>query len=247
MSWHYLAEQGEGYWEGSSLDGAPSALSSLIPTLGGSCFQGKEMAPLTDSPSGTMPGHSTEPPGGVPLISSQQDGPAPTLAQRDRARALGESSLGSGLRWPDLSLRFDPDMLSWRIHPCLLGEGLIVSSPTLPRFGTMQSGLLSEHLSLGHRIRESAFGSSAHHREIYTTPTAHNAKETNAPSESERRTPTLAAQIGGKINPQLTEWLMGWPINWTDCDALEMGKFQQWLDMHSCSSLGRPKGGGHGN
>lgn len=49
----------------------------------------------------------------------------------------------------------------------------------------------------------------------WPTPTAHNAKETNAPSESERNTPTLAAMVGGKLNPEWVEWLMGFPIGHT--------------------------------
>jgi len=59
---------------------------------------------------------------------------------------------------------------------------------------------------------------------LWPTPTAHNSKETNAPSESTRNTPTLAAQAGGKLNPTWTEWLMGWPLGWTDLKPLEMDK-----------------------
>jgi len=66
----------------------------------------------------------------------------------------------------------------------------------------------------------------------WPTPTAHNAKETNAPSESKRNTPTLAAQVGGKLNPQWVEWLMGWPIGWTDLEPLAMDKYQQWYTSH---------------
>ena len=58
----------------------------------------------------------------------------------------------------------------------------------------------------------------------FTTPTAHNWKETNAPSESERNTPTLAAQVGGKLNPAWVEWLMGWPVGWTDLKPLATDK-----------------------
>ena len=53
------------------------------------------------------------------------------------------------------------------------------------------------------------------------TPTAHNAKETAAPSEYERNTPTLAAQAGGSLNPAWVEWLMGFPIGHTDLNSLE--------------------------
>jgi len=36
----------------------------------------------------------------------------------------------------------------------------------------------------------------------------------------------------GTLNPTWVEWLMGWPIGWTDLKPLEMDKFQQWLDSH---------------
>ena len=69
-------------------------------------------------------------------------------------------------------------------------------------------------------------------RDLWPTPTAHNAKETNAPSESQRNTPTLAAQAGGTLNPTWVEWLMGWPLGWTDLKPLEMDKYQQWQQQH---------------
>jgi hypothetical protein len=95
---------------------------------------------------------------------------------------------------------------------------------------------------------------------IWPTPTAHMAKETNAPSEQNRNTPTLTAQVnwptprtkgmcggsgawaqlksnttieearamgagnGGKLNPTWVEWLMGWPLEWTDLKPLVTGK-----------------------
>ena len=61
-------------------------------------------------------------------------------------------------------------------------------------------------------------------KQNWPTPTAHNAKETNAPSEANRNTPTLAAQAGGQLNPTWVEWIMGWPLEWTDLKPLEMDK-----------------------
>lgn len=43
----------------------------------------------------------------------------------------------------------------------------------------------------------------------------------------------LATQAGGALNPDWVEWLMGWPIGWTACEPLEMGKSQQWPQWHS--------------
>jgi hypothetical protein len=36
----------------------------------------------------------------------------------------------------------------------------------------------------------------------------------------------------GSLNPSWVEWLMGWPIGWTDLNPLVTAKFQQWLDLH---------------
>jgi len=50
----------------------------------------------------------------------------------------------------------------------------------------------------------------------WPTPTAHMAKEMNSPSEALRDTPSLASRVGGQLNPMWFEWLMGWPLGWTD-------------------------------
>jgi hypothetical protein len=61
-------------------------------------------------------------------------------------------------------------------------------------------------------------------RLVHYWPTAHNAKEGAHASEYERNTPTLAAQVGGALNPTWVEWLMGWPLGWTDLKPLGTGK-----------------------
>ena len=42
----------------------------------------------------------------------------------------------------------------------------------------------------------------------------------------------LPAQVGGQLNPTWVEWLMGWPLGWTDCAASATDKFRQWLNSH---------------
>jgi len=42
----------------------------------------------------------------------------------------------------------------------------------------------------------------------------------------------LATVIGGRLNPTWVEWLMGWPLGWTDCAVLVTDKCQQWLSWH---------------
>ena len=36
----------------------------------------------------------------------------------------------------------------------------------------------------------------------------------------------------GQLNPAWVEWLMGWPLGWTDLKPLETDKFQQWQQQH---------------
>lgn len=38
--------------------------------------------------------------------------------------------------------------------------------------------------------------------------------------------------IRGSLNPTWVEWLMGWPLGWTDCDASETARFRSWLQQH---------------
>jgi hypothetical protein len=38
--------------------------------------------------------------------------------------------------------------------------------------------------------------------------------------------------IGGSLNPTWVEWLLGWPLGWTDCAVSGMAKFQEWRKWH---------------
>lgn len=59
---------------------------------------------------------------------------------------------------------------------------------------------------------------------MWPTPTCQDAKNNGAPSQMERNTKPLNAEIGGPLNPTWVEWLMGWPLGWTDLKPLETDK-----------------------
>jgi hypothetical protein len=42
-------------------------------------------------------------------------------------------------------------------------------------------------------------------------------------------------ESGGQLNPPWVEWLMGWPIGWTDLKPLETDKSQRWPHSHGIS------------
>jgi hypothetical protein len=56
----------------------------------------------------------------------------------------------------------------------------------------------------------------------WPTPTAsedHYRLQVN--SQQSKSLGAMAARSGGPLNPEWVEWLMGWPLGWTDCKPLE--------------------------
>ena len=92
--------------------------------------------------------------------------------------------------------------------------------PTPVADGDRRTNYAQGGTSLGFAVRQ------------WPTPTTQDAKNNGAPSQMERNTKPLNAEIGGALNPPWVEWLMGWPIGWTDLQPLETVKFRQWLRSH---------------
>ena len=62
------------------------------------------------------------------------------------------------------------------------------------------------------------------------TPTARDWRSVKASEETHaRNSRPLSEQIGGSLNPTWVEWLMGWPLGWTDLKPLETAKFPSAL------------------
>jgi hypothetical protein len=182
---------------------------------------------------------------------------ARTSAQQDEVQELTESDQECGSTWQGLLARLDPNTSLWKTAQCSLLEDLELSLQTFPRWGLMQNGALYRLPILVQTISVKEFGLEPNNETFFhtpnttgmdggsnsrkalkkrldwPTPTCHLAKETNAPSEKNRDTPSIISQIymqqpqtplGGKLNPQFVEWLMGWPLGWTDLKPLETDK-----------------------
>jgi hypothetical protein len=67
------------------------------------------------------------------------------------------------------------------------------------------------------------------HMQMWPTPDVGMAKVRGAASADGR------SRLGGTLNPPWVEWLMGWPIGWTDLEPLETGRFRRWLNAHGKS------------
>jgi hypothetical protein len=70
------------------------------------------------------------------------------------------------------------------------------------------------------------------------TPTARDWKSGKASQVTmERNSRPLSEQIGGLLNPTWVEWLMGWPLGWTDLKPSAMVKSHSARQQPSANCL----------
>ena len=218
--------------------------------------------------------------------------PAKTSAPQAKAQESTVNAPASGVKWRELSTRYDPNTHSWKTHQCLWEEDLPWSSVILPRWGLMRDGVCWELPTLERRTSANGagFGQNwptpdardsqpegleagirrmekystcglqtavklwptpcardhfpAHkpeyieakraqghgmsnlndavaHPHMFPTPTASNTKAHHmrgADNGKEREARSYGAT--GQLNPTWVEWLMGWPLGWTDLKPL---------------------------
>ena len=248
MSWLFSQVQVEEYLADISLDGEQSAPLSGNNTQQAYCAPDKMTKFSRLSRFGMTYKPLTESRGEELLTLYLADFHAKTLAQKGGGRELPESDQVCGNTWQGSLARLDPNTSLWKTAQCSLIEDLELSLQTFPRWGLMQNGVLYLLPMLVQTISVKEYGLEPNNETFFhtpnttgmdggsnsrkalkkrlrwPTPTAHNAKETNAPSEALRNEPSLASRVGGKLNPTWVEWLMGWPLGWTDLKPLVMDK-----------------------
>ena len=221
-----------------SLDGALCAQWSGTATPPTSLSPDRTTAASPPSPSGMTYVHLTDDHGEAVLTSFLAAFPARTSASQVKAQASTEPSLGSGESSPALSERSSPAGSSLRTRHSLCTKGWTSSSKTSMNWGTMRSGVCLVQPRLAPPIDESACG-------LWPTPTVKgnynkqglSSRSGNGLATEVRLCELRSRGLGSKtrlppLNPDWVDWLMGWPIGWTDCGAMETGRFQQWLRLH---------------
>jgi hypothetical protein len=82
-------------------------------------------------------------------------------------------------------------------------------------------------------------------KSLWPTPNASDADKWSHQSLAERQAKGQQVRLntavapeggrGGSLNPTWVEWLMGWPLGWTDLKPLETDKSQRWPHSHGMS------------
>ncbi len=297
MSWLFSQALVAEYSAAPCSAGAPSAPSKTTPTP--QAFWSPDRTTDYSRPSrfGMTFGPLTDGLGVDLLTWFRAASRARTFQPPARAPESAAPAPACGDTWRELSVRYDRATSSWRTHRSLWDEDLSACSLTLPKWGSMRAGVLSERMTSalptgatvaglwpktrandaekrgnfdvtnprnglpaavkawptptaslgtkGGRVtpRKGREGGTlieaVRARNIWPTPTAsdHRNRGKLADPCIQRRLAMgkqigLGMAAGGQLNPTWVEWLMGWPLGWTDLQPLATDRFRSWLQQH---------------
>jgi len=248
MSWHYLRElEGESLQD-ICLDGEQLPPLKLKITHAVFYCKGKLMDSYLDSLSGTMFAPLTANLGEVESMSSVGVSLVRTSLPQEKAQELMENDQECGQKWHASFVKYDPDSSLWRTHQCSLLGDLDEFLETWPQWGLMRNGECWEQQTLEQTIRGTESGllptpnafpcgpskdynpkaksQSGRNLQSFVAkfPTPVSSDTSHRKNKYAQGGTALSTKIGGQLNPTWVEWLMGWPLGWTDLKPLEMDK-----------------------
>jgi hypothetical protein len=257
MSWLFSQALVAEYLGDISSDGEQSALLNGKPIQQAYCAPDKMTNFLKVSQSGMMFKPLTETLGEELLMSYLEDFHARTLAQQEKAQELTENGQECGKKWQGSFAKYDQNLSMWKTAQCLLAGDWEKFSEIWPTWGSMRNGECWQRQTLGLNTIEKESGLLPDGVRFFHTPTTGADGGSNSRKALKKRkeaiwptptTPSGGGNAGGSgahknaikngtyipssINPNLYEWLMGWPQGWTDLKPLETDKFHKWLELH---------------
>ena len=261
MSWLFSQALVEEYSEGLSLDGEQFAQSSGKPTQQAYCAPDKMTAFSRLSRFGMTYNPLSATHGEALLMAYLAAFHAKTSqAQGGGGRELQGREVQCGNTWRGSFTKYDPSLCLWKTHQISLLGDLELFLETWPQWGLMRGGECWEQQTLAHHTKgtESGFsqitfptptashmpseGSIMQYRKlvdmgILTKTEAEKMLEASLnpprmkPWKPKLEQP-LETKTGGYMNPAFQEWLMGWPLEWTDLRRSEMAKSHSAQPQH---------------
>lgn len=242
MSFTYLQVTGGGFSVVCSTDISQSVRSKLKNTAGKFLFNGK----LTDISPCSRFGMMYAPLGkitrnvGGSLTTCGRLAESCALAagslvrtylRQGKKRELTEKNLLYGVKWQESLARYDRKTCSLRTAQTLLFEGEQELLPTLPRWGTMQDGVVYPG-----RVWEKPVGKECGLWGSVTATTymdykftKHQVLMSNFGAQRNRSAVQYLKATGDYPSIDFLEWILDFPIGWSALKPLECRKFREWL------------------
>ncbi|QDT30907.1 hypothetical protein Mal48_01810 [Thalassoglobus polymorphus] len=228
MSRHCSQELAADYSPQSYWDGIRLRRAKLRNPGGGSYCSDRETESLTGSRYGTTSALLTADPGEDLSTLSPEDSRARTSVLRVQEKGLPAHVRRYGSNMSESLKKLDLVLSSRKTRQTCELEDLPESSRDLTAWGMTAGGVFWE-------VGTSARVTKGTECGYLPTITVQDARNNGGPSQMRRNTKPLNAVVGGPVNPYWSEWLIGWPIGWTDLRPLGMDKFQSWRQQHlSC-------------
>ncbi len=203
MSWLFSRALVAEYSAASCSGGEPSVPLNGNPTPRAYLQPDKMTAFSRPSRFGMTFGPLTESLGAELLTWFRAGFRAKTFRQPAKVQDSTASALASGGKWRELSVRYDRDTCSWKTHRSLWDEDLSACSLTLPKWGSMRDGVLSELLTSERPTAENDAG-------LWPTPNVPNGGRSCA-HVTDWRSPTTAYHNGKKVQVGLEHAARHWP------------------------------------
>jgi len=246
MSWLFSQALVEEYSAATCLDGEQSAQLSGNPTQLAYLPPDRMTAFSRLSRFGMTFKPLTADRGEELLTLYLEDFPVKTFPQQEMETVWKENGPECGHKWLELLARYDPITFMWKTPQCSLLEDYTEFSETCPKWGLMQNGVLYQQQSAVLPIEETGSG-------FWPTPVASDCTggKSNTVHYKNQRfvriSQTTGTEFGAKLsasyhlmtgNPlpeSFSEWMMGWPLGWTDLKPLGMDRYRLWRQQHGGS------------
>lgn len=234
MSWLFSRALVEEYLPAECFESGRSAQLRLVDTRHKFLHNGKTMDALSHSRYGLTLELLTPKSGAELLTLYLEDFRARTSVQQDLGPGSREKGLACGRKWQESSMSQGHLLPLSKTATCSEQEVLMSSCETLPTWGSMQNGELFQLHSSEHLIKEKGCGYSL------PTPSGVRSGKNHVAGRLDEwggsSNPFRGTELGPIKNPAFEEWLMGWPVQWTELTQSAMDKFRLWQQEHCLTS-----------
>jgi DNA (cytosine-5)-methyltransferase 1 len=169
--------------------------------------------------------------------------PCQDISSAGGGSALMANAALCGEKWHGWLARFDPATSLWKTAQCSLLEDSTECYQTFTNWGLMRDGELWAQTMLAHPIEGNDFGwlptpvatdymNGQVNGITYTGKRFVRKSKKTGTEFGAKLTSAYRLMTGNRLPASFSEWMMGWPQEWTELRPQGTGKFHKWQQQH---------------